>query len=69
LRRFTALVFGKRFLREMIEASSRDILLQLAIPRLPVALDEPGAKRRKFFGRKLLDFSFEGLNFRHDGEL
>ena len=52
----------------MIQSSGRDVLLQLAIPRLPVTLDEPGTKRRELFRSKLLDFSFERFDFRHDDQ-
>ena len=58
-RRLAALVFGKRLTSEMIQSSGRDILLQLAIPCLPVMLNKPRAERCKLFGYKLFNFSFE----------
>jgi hypothetical protein len=65
-RRLAPLVFSQRLISEMIQSYGRDILLQLATPCLPIVFDKPRAERRKFFGCKLLNFSFERLDLVHD---
>jgi len=62
----TACVVAKSLLRKGIEPSSANILLDLAIPRRPVELEEPGAKLRKLLRRERLDLLLDLLDFAHD---
>lgn len=62
----TGCVVVKSLLRKGIEPSRANILLDLAIPRRPVELEEPRTKLRKLLRRKRLNLLLDLLDLTHD---
>ena len=59
----------KRLLRKGIEPSRANVPFDLAIPRRPVELEEPGAKLCKLFRGERLNLLFDLLDLAHDHHL
>jgi len=64
--RIAAFVLFERLGGETIQLAVGDVLLQLAIPRLPGVLSEPFAERGEFLGSQHLHFALESFNTGHD---
>jgi hypothetical protein len=65
LSRLAAVKFGESFRGKVVEFAFSHVVLELAIPNLPVVLREPVAKRRQLFGSQLFDFTFESFHLGH----
>ena len=62
---FSAFKFSQSFSGEPLEATLRDVMLDLPIPRLPVVLEEPATEQRELVRRQFFNFTLESFNLRH----
>ena len=65
LSRLTTFELRQGFSGEFVETILCSVTLVLAIPSLPVVLEEPITKRRELFGSQHFNFTLENLDLRH----
>src|SRR5437660_12769369 len=64
---FSCRMVPQGLLRERIKLAGRDILLELAVPDLPIVRKKPLAECRELLGGKILNLAFKLLDIAHDG--